>query len=122
MVPSLVNLDPQMAQADAEAFGFSVQFIGQGDVVRDQSVEYGGYRPAGTRLGLALGMAPRVYLDWVSVPRFTGLTIFEALHLAQHIGVNVNHRSQRQSGRVRKQSIAAGTEVRSGTTVDVWTA
>lgn len=122
MVPSLVNLDPQTAQADAEAFGFSVQFIGQGDVVRDQSVEYGGYRPAGTRLGLALGMAPRVYLDWVSVPRFTGLTIFEALHLAQHIGVNVNHRSQRQSGRVRKQSIAAGTEVRSGTTVDVWTA
>ncbi len=122
MVPSLVNLDPETAQADAAAFGFPVQFVGQGDVVCDQSIEYGGYRPAGTVLRLKLGSAPRVYLEWVSVPRFKGLTIHEALHLASAIGVNVNDRSQGHGMRVRRQSIAPGTQVRAGTTVELWTA
>ncbi|HBQ96579.1 MAG: penicillin-binding transpeptidase domain-containing protein [Firmicutes bacterium] len=122
MVPSLVNLDPETAQRDAAAFGFPVQFVGQGDVVCDQSVEYGGYRRAGTILRLRLGSSPRIYLEWVTVPRFSGLTIPQATYLAWEMGVNVYDRGQRRGGYVRKQSIAPGTQVRAGTTVEVWTA
>ena len=120
MVPSLVNLDPETAQQDAAAFGFPVQFVGQGDVVVGQSIEYGGYRLAGTVLQLRLGHSPRIYLEWVTVPRFIGMGIQEATQLAWEIGVNVNARGHGQ-GRVQRQSIAAGTQVRAGTTLMVWT-
>ncbi|WP_053958552.1 penicillin-binding transpeptidase domain-containing protein [Sulfobacillus thermosulfidooxidans] len=120
MVPSLVNLDPETAQQDAAAFGFPVQFVGQGDVVVDQSIEYGGYRPAGTVLQLRLGRSPRIYLEWVTVPRFTGLTISQATQLAWELGVNVSTQGKEQ-GHVHRQSIKPGTQVRAGTTIQVWT-
>lgn len=120
MVPNLVNLEPIAALQDAEAFGFPVQFIGRGDVVVEQSIEYGGWRPAGTVLTLTLGRAPRIYLDWVTVPRFIGLSPQGARRLAYDLGINVHVVGNGQR-RVIRQSVASGHEVRSGTTVTVWT-
>ncbi len=120
MVPNLVNLNPAQALQDAEAFGFPVQFKGQGDVVVEQSIEYGGWRPAGTVLTLRLGRRSRVYLDWVSVPRFVGLTGQQAVSLAATLGINVRLIGNPRR-RVNRQALSTGTEVRSGTPVTVWT-
>lgn len=120
MVPNLVNLDPAAAIQDAEAFGFPVQFMGQGDVVVGQSIEYGGWRPAGTVVTLKLGKSPRIYLDWVAVPRFVGLTGTQATNLALELGLNVHVRGE-SNRRVRRQTVSAGSEVRAGTWVTVWT-
>lgn len=118
MVPNLVNLDPVSAQDDAEAFGFPVQFTGQGNVVVEQSIEYGGWRPAGTLLQLTLGSHPRIYLEWVAVPSFVGLPLGTAKRLALELGLNLVPRGF-SVVRVERQSIVAGTEVRAGTTVMV---
>ncbi len=119
MVPSLVNLDPETAEQDAAAFGFPVQFVGRGKVVVDQSIEYGGYRPAGTVLHLKLGQNTRIYLEWVAVPQFRGLTAEEAAHLAWELGINVRPRNS-GAGTVSRQEPSSGTEVRAGTAVDIW--
>ncbi|POB09349.1 penicillin-binding transpeptidase domain-containing protein [Sulfobacillus sp. hq2] len=119
MVPSLVNLDPETALQDAAAFGFPVQFEGRGRVVVDQSIEYGGYRPAGTILQLKLGDASRIYLEWVAVPQFEGLNAQSAARLAWVLGINVKARNK-GSGVVRRQNPPKGTEVRAGSVVEIW--
>lgn len=118
MVPDLVNLHRTEALQDAEAFGFPVQFTGQGDVVVQQSVEYGGYRPAGTVLTLTLGRSSRIYLEWVAVPKFVGLSFPKAHHLARDIGLNLQR--QGNGTTVYRQSLHPGHEVRAGSDLTVW--
>ncbi len=118
LVPNLVNLNPVNALDDAEAFGFPVQFEGQGDVVVDQSIQYGAWLPAGTRITLTLGQNTRIYLEWVAVPNFVGLGRHAAVRVAFDLGLNVRWISER-NGAVHEQSIRPGTEVRAGTTVMV---
>ncbi|AEJ41632.1 stage V sporulation protein D [Sulfobacillus acidophilus TPY] len=120
MVPDLVDLSPEQAIQDAEQFGFPVQFIGQGDVVVQQSIQYGGWRPAGTRLTLTLGRSPRIYLEWVTVPNFVGLSVSQAQHLAFDLSMNVVTTDSRSAGRVVRQTVPPGTQVKSGTTVGLW--
>ncbi len=116
MVPSLVNLDTETAEADAAAFGFPVQFVGRGNVVVGQSIEYGGYRPAGTILHLTLGRDTRIYLEWVAVPQFYGMSKKAATNLAWDLGINVQTHG---NGTVIRQSLPEGTEVRAGTVIDI---
>lgn len=118
LVPNLVNLNPLNALDDAEAFGFPVQFVGHGDVVVNQSIQYGAWLPAGTRITLTLGPDTRIYLEWVAVPNFVGLKPHAADQVAFELGLNVRWVSG-QNGAVREQSIHPGTEVRAGTTVMV---
>ncbi len=115
MVPDLVDLDPATAENDAEASGFPVQFTGSGDFVVAQSVEYGGWQMAGTLLTLTLGTHSRIYLEWVTVPNFRGLTSARSRNLAFDVGLNVQVRGQ--GDRVQMQSIGPGTQVKSGTSV-----
>ncbi len=115
MVPDLVDLDPSTAENDAAVSGFPVQFTGEGDVVVAQSVEYGGWRPAGTVVRLRLGKRPVIYLQWVTVPDFRQLTVAAAHRLASGLGLNVD--GEETSNVVRGQSIAPGSEVKAGTTV-----
>ncbi|NMP21609.1 penicillin-binding transpeptidase domain-containing protein [Sulfobacillus harzensis] len=117
MVPDLVDLSPEVAYQDAAVFGFPVQFKGQGKIVVDQSVTYGGYRPAGTLLTLTLGDHPRDYLQWVTVPNFRRLTVASAHQLAFELGLNTAVRHNGGHGQVVHQSISPGTQVKSGTTV-----
>jgi len=115
MVPDLVDLDPITAENDAEVSGFPVQFTGHGDIVVAQSVEYGGWRPVGKLLMLTLGHESRVYLQWVTVPNFQGLTWSQCRELALDVGLNVKARTQ---GRVVAiQSMLPGSQVKDGTTV-----
>lgn len=116
MVPSLVNLDPATALQDAEVFGFPVQFSGTGDVVVNQSITYGAWRPAGTLIGLQLGKRPRIYLEWVTVPNFFGRTVSEAARLALDLGINAQVIG-RSAGVIQGQSIPPGRQVREGTGV-----
>jgi stage V sporulation protein D (sporulation-specific penicillin-binding protein) len=118
IVPNLVNLSRDDAARDAEFFGFPVRFEGAGSVVIDQSVEYGGYRPAGTPLTLTLGHAPRVYLEWVSVPDVVGLRVPEARHVAFDIGMNL-HVEGNLNGRVTWQAWPKNRQVRGGATMAV---
>ncbi len=118
MVPNLVNLDPVSALDDAEAFGFPVQFEGHGEVVVDQSIQYGAWLPAGTRIKLKLGDATRIYLEWVAVPNFVGMQRQSVQQLAWELGLNVRWSAGRHQA-VREQSVHPGTEVRAGTTVMV---
>ena len=115
MVPDLVDLDPVAAENDAAASGFPVQFTGEGDVVVAQSVEYGGWRPAGTVVRLRLGKQPVIYLQWVTVPNFRHLTVDAAHRLAFELGLNVDGGTPSEV--VRGQSVAPGTEIRAGTTI-----
>jgi stage V sporulation protein D (sporulation-specific penicillin-binding protein) len=119
-VPDLVDLSPEQAIEDAAAMGFPVQFEGQGEVVVQQSVEYGGYRPVGTRLTLTLGPAPRIYLEWVAVPQFCGLTVSQAERLAFDLGINVRVMSPTSGRRVLRQSVPPGTEVKAGSVIGLW--
>lgn len=120
MVPNLVNLKPDEALRDAEAFGFPVQFKGQGDFVVEQSLEYGGWYAPGTLMTLTLGTSTRIYLEWVTVPRFLGSTATQADAVAFDLGLNLFHHGR--TGRVRRQSIRPGTQVKSGSEVAVWMA
>ncbi|MCY0886383.1 MAG: penicillin-binding transpeptidase domain-containing protein, partial [Firmicutes bacterium] len=120
MVPNLVNLDAADAVKDAEAFGFPVQFVGRGRLVVHQSLEYGGWYPAGTVITATLGSRPRVYLEWVTVPRFVGLSWEEAAGLAFTLGLNV--RAGVPRGRVREQDLPPGRQVKAGTTIRLVTA
>lgn len=121
IVPDLVDLSPQLAEQDAAEFGFPVQFNGRGSIVVQQSVMYGGYRPAGTLLTLTLGDRYRDYLQWVTVPNFRGLTVSQAHQLAFELGLNVAVAKGGQTGRVREQALRPGEQVKSGTTVGIWT-
>lgn len=116
MVPNLVDLDPQGAEQAALISGFAVRFVGRGEWVVDQSIEYGAWRPVGEEIVLTLGPKPRIYLEWVTVPDFRGLTVAEAKHLAQDLGMNVRVRG-RPAGRVAGQRVAPGTQIRAGSTV-----
>ena len=115
MIPDVVDLDPVTAENDAGVSGFPVQFTGTGDIVVAQSIEYGGWRPAGMLLTLTLGKHPRIYLEWVAVPNFRHLTLPASRQLAFDIGINVE--PQGRGTRVRQQSIPPGTEVKAGTMV-----
>lgn len=118
IVPNLVNLDPMEARQDAALFGFPVQFRGQGPVVVDQSVVYGGYRPAGTPLILTLGQHTRIYQEWVAVPNLVGLSVNAARQVAFDIGINL-HVEGNMDGRVRWQEWNVDREVRAGLTMPV---
>lgn len=122
IVPDLVDLTPAVAAQDAAEFGFPVQFKGQGPYVVGQSVTYGGYRPVGTQLTLTLGHHYRDYLEWVTVPRFLGLTVSQAHHLAFDLGINVAMMKGHEHDRIIRQSRHPGEQVKAGTTVAVWTA
>ncbi len=117
-VPNLVNLPPDEARHDAEWFGFHAEFRGRGPTVVDQSVEYGGYRPAGSPLTLTLGSRPRIYLDWVAVPAVVGLPVAKARNVAFDIGINL-HVEGNLDGRVQWQQWPANREVRAGVTMSV---
>ncbi|MDA8204884.1 MAG: penicillin-binding transpeptidase domain-containing protein [Thermaerobacter sp.] len=121
-VPDLVDLTPSTAIQDASEFGFPVQFRGQGRHVVAQSVTYGGYRPVGTQLTLTLGNHYHDYLQWVTVPRFFGLSVSQAHHLAFELGINIAMMKGHEHGRIVRQSRPAGEQVKAGTTVEVWTA
>jgi stage V sporulation protein D (sporulation-specific penicillin-binding protein) len=121
-VPDLVDLSAEMAVQDAAQYGFPVQFKGQGSVVVAQSVTYGGYRPVGTLLTLTLGKHYRDYLQWVTVPAFLGLTVSKAHDLAFDLGINIAMMKGTDAGRIVRQSRRAGEQVKSGTTIGVWTA
>jgi stage V sporulation protein D (sporulation-specific penicillin-binding protein) len=116
MVPNLVDLDPQGAEQAALISGFAVRFVGRGEWVVDQSIEYGAWRPVGEEIVLTLGPKPRIYLEWVTVPDFRGLSVAQAKHLAQDLGMNVRVRG-RPAGRVAGQRVAPGTQIRAGSTV-----
>lgn len=118
IVPNLVNLDPLEARQDAALYGFSVQFRGHGPVVVDQSVVYGGYRPAGTPLILTLGQHTRIYQEWVAVPNLVGLPVSAARQVAFDIGINL-HVEGNMDGRVRWQEWTVDREVRAGLTMPV---
>jgi stage V sporulation protein D (sporulation-specific penicillin-binding protein) len=118
IVPNLVNLSAAEAEHDAAWFGFRARFAGAGPVVVDQSVEYGGYRPVGTALTLTLGPAPRLYLDWVSVPDVVGLRVSAARHVAFDIGINL-HVEGDLGGRVVWQAWPKNLQVRGGATMAV---
>ncbi len=118
LVPNLVNLPPEQARQDAQAFGFPVRIEGYGPVVKDQSVAYGAYRPAGQPLILTLGSAARVYMDWVAVPAVVGLSVPEARHVAFDIGINL-HVEGDLGGRVQWQEWPVDREVRAGATMAV---
>jgi len=117
-VPNLVNLSADDARYDAEWFGFVPKFVGRGGTVVDQSVEYGGYRPAGSTLTLTLGALPRIYLDWVAVPQVVGLSVRDARHVAFDIGINL-HVEGNLDGRVQWQQWPVNREVRAGVTMPV---
>jgi stage V sporulation protein D (sporulation-specific penicillin-binding protein) len=117
-VPNLVNLSADDATHDAEWFGFVPRFRGRGGTVVDQSVEYGGYRPAGSVLDLTLGTRPRIYMDWVAVPEVVGLPVAQARHVAFDIGINL-HVEGNLDGRVQWQQWPANHEVRAGSTMPV---
>ncbi len=117
-VPNLVNLSPDDASHDAEWFGFRPVFRGRGSTVVDQSVEYGGYRPAGSALTLTLGSRARIYLDWVAVPAVVGLPVAEARSIAFDMGINL-HVEGNLDGRVQWQQWPANQEVRAGATMPV---
>jgi len=118
LVPNLVNLSPDQAVRDAGIFGFPVRFRGQGPIVVDQSVEYGGYLPAGTPLVLTLGEHPRIYLEWVAVPEVVGLRVPDARHVAFDIGINL-HVEGNLDGHVTWQAWPPNDEVRAGATMAV---
>ncbi len=118
-VPDLVDLAPEVAAQDAAEYGFPVQFKGRGSIVVSQSVTYGGYRPVGTVLTLTLGNRSRDYLEWVTVPDFRGLSVSSAHHLAFDLGLNVAV-MRGTDGRVVRQALHPGQQVKSGTTVGVW--
>lgn len=118
-VPDLVDLSPEVAAQDAAEYGFPVQFKGRGSMVVNQSVTYGGYRPVGTVLTLTLGDRTRDYLEWVTVPDFRGMSVSSAHHLAFDLGLNVAV-MRGPDGRVVRQALKPGQQVKSGTTVGVW--
>ncbi len=118
-VPDLVDLSPEVAAQDAAEYGFPVQFKGRGSIVVNQSVTYGGYRPVGTVLTLTLGDRTRDYLEWVTVPDFRGMSVSSAHHLAFDLGLNVAV-MRGSDGRVVRQALKPGQQVKSGTTVGVW--
>ncbi|MCL8206927.1 MAG: PASTA domain-containing protein [Actinomycetia bacterium] len=118
LVPNLVNLSPAEAERDARDFGFAVRFSGSGPIVIDQSVEYGGYRPAGSTIFLTLGDHPRIYLDWVAVPSVVGLPVADARRVAFDIGLNL-HVEGNLNGRVTWQAWPPNREVRAGQTMAV---
>lgn len=119
-VPDLVDLSPQDAFQDASEYGFPVQFKGQGSRVVAQSVTYGAYRPQGSLLTLTLGDGHRDYLEWVTVPNFSGLAVSQAHHLAFDLGVNIAMMKEGRGGRITRQDHRPGQQVKSGTTIGVW--
>ncbi|MBX5467648.1 MAG: PASTA domain-containing protein [Firmicutes bacterium] len=119
MVPNLVDLAPAEAERQAQVAGFGVRFSGRGEWVVSQSVEYGAWRPAGETIALELGPKPRIYLEWVTVPDFRGLSASQARHLAFDLGINVRARGN-PAGTVVAQTLSAGRAVRAGSTVGVW--
>ena len=120
LVPNLVGLDLASATASLEKNGLSLRTVGDGAAVTGQIPAAGASIPGGSQVVLYMG--EEVPTDQVTVPSVVGLTAAQAEEklAAQGLYMRATGASDSSSGVVAyEQSVAAGTSVDRGTTVEV---
>ena len=120
LVPNLVGLDLASATASLEKNGLSLRTVGDGAAVTGQIPAAGASIPGGSQVVLYMG--EEVPTDQVTVPSVVGLTAAQAEEklAAQGLYMRATGASDYSSGVVAyEQSVAAGTSVDRGTTVEV---
>ena len=120
LVPNLVGLDLASATSSLEKTGLSLRTVGDGAAVTGQIPAAGASIPGGSQVVLYMG--EEVPTDQVTVPSVVGLTAAQAEEklAAQGLYMRATGVSDFNSGVVAyEQSVAAGTSVDRGTTVEV---
>ena len=120
LVPNLVGLDLASATASLEKNGLSLRTVGDGAAVTGQIPAAGASIPGGSQVVLYMG--EEVPTGQVTVPSVVGLTAAQAEEklAAQGLYMRATGASDYSSGVVAyEQSVAAGTSVDRGTTVEV---
>ena len=120
LVPNLVGLDLASATASLEKNGLSLRTVGDGAAVTGQIPAAGASIPGGSQVVLYMG--EEVPTGQVTVPSVVGLTAQQAEEklAAQGLYMRATGASEYNAGVVAyEQSVAAGTGVDRGTTVEV---
>ena len=120
LVPNLVGLDLASATASLEKNGLSLRTVGDGATVTGQIPAAGASIPGGSQVVLYMG--EEVPTGQVTVPSVVGLTAQQAEEklAAQGLYMRATGASEYNAGVVAyEQSVAAGTGVDRGTTVEV---
>ena len=120
LVPNLVGLDLASATASLEKNGLSLRTVGDGAAVTGQIPAAGASIPGGSQVALYMG--EEVPTGQVTVPSVVGLTAQQAEEklAAQGLYMRATGASEYNEGVVAyEQSVAAGTGVDRGTTVEV---
>ncbi len=114
-VPNLVNLTVTQAIDQAEAGGFGLRIVGQGEVILAQTPKPGAMVPHGATLIVHTGEGEGLEEE-VTVPDLQGLSLREAGDLLAMVGLRLNARG---SGIAVAQNPPAGTKVKAGSTITV---
>ena len=120
LVPNLIGLDLASATASLEKNGLSLRTVGDGAAVTGQIPAAGASIPGGSQVALYMG--EEVPTGQVTVPSVVGLTAQQAEEklAAQGLYMRATGASEYNEGVVAyEQSVAAGTGVDRGTTVEV---
>lgn len=116
-IPNLLGKNPGEAQGTLNNLGLNVRVSGQGAVVTDQMPAAGSTVPKGSSTVLYLGEEkPK---ETVSMPDLTGMTYAQAKEALEKVGLYLDATGTGESGQVFEQSVAPGTMLEIGTTVEV---
>lgn len=116
-IPSLIGQAPDKAQATLNNLGLNVRLSGQGAVVTDQMPAAGSTVPKGSSTVLYLGEEkPK---DTVAMPDLSGMTYAQAKEALEKVGLYLEATGTGETGQVFEQSVAEGTMLEIGTTVEV---
>lgn len=119
-VPNLVGLTAEQAKSAAEAAGLSVRTVGQGDAVQAQVPAYSASVSRDSTIVLYLDSQPPE--GTVVMPDLTNMTVAQVKNTLQNYGLYYKSGgTEYASGNlvVRKQDVAAGTEIGVGTVISV---
>lgn len=120
VVPDLTGLTVKEAEKILKAQGLGYQAVGAQETVTAQIPAAGKSVPGGSEVLLYFGDAPPT--EMVTVPDFTGMNRQQAADTATQLGMYIlisGNTSLDASVKVSTQSIAPGTEVVRGTTINL---
>ena len=120
VLEDLTGLSPQQAEKQLKTAGLTAMLIGDGASVTDQIPAAGQTVPGNSQVLLYLGQAPENNL--VTVPEFTGMNRLQASQAAAEAGLYIlvtGNTEVSAAVTAASQDIPAGTQVASGTTIQL---
>ncbi len=118
IMPELMGLTAEQAQDKIKRLGLSIKIVGSGDTVTGQIPAAGQTVPGDSEVLVYFGETAQI--QTVKVPSFAGMNRQQAADAAGKLGLYIlvaGNPSTDPKVTVTGQSIAAGTEVKQGTTI-----